>query len=117
MAVGSTRCWPVSGRGPGAAGRSGGRRPRWPSPDPVDKGFVRDEIGCALRLAPSVVQSKLHTASQLVDRLPDTPALLETGDISLSHARVLVDAVLALDDPLAAKVEARVLARAPHQSL
>jgi hypothetical protein len=88
-----------------------------PTPDPLDKGFVRDEIGCALRLAPSVVASKLHTATQLVDRLPATLALLEAGAITLSHARVLVEAVLALDNTLASRVEARVLARAPHQSV
>jgi hypothetical protein len=88
-----------------------------PAPDPVDKGFVRDEIGCALRLAPAVVTAKLHTATQLVERLPATLGLLEGGDISLSHARVLVEAVLGLDDLLAAKVEARVLTRAAGQSV
>src|SRR5947209_5753839 len=88
-----------------------------PSGDPLDKGFVRDEIACALRLAPSVVTSKLHTATQLVDRLPATLTLLECGDITFGHARVLVEAVLDLDDTLAGKVEARVLERAPQQSL
>jgi hypothetical protein len=88
-----------------------------PSDDPTDKGFVRDEIGCALRLAPSVVTAKLHTATQLVDRLPATLELLEHGDITLSHTRVLVDAVLGLDDILTSRVEARVLPRAPRQSV
>ena len=57
---------------------------------------MRDEIACALRLAPSVVTSKLHTAAQLVDRLPATLDLVEAGAITFSHARVLVEAVLAL---------------------
>ncbi|MDT4912848.1 MAG: hypothetical protein QOC66_1976, partial [Pseudonocardiales bacterium] len=82
-----------------------------PSADRADKGFVRDEIACALRLAPAVVSAKLGTATELVHRLPGTLELLETGQLSYAHARLLTDAVQPLDDPLAATVEARVLDR------
>lgn len=88
-----------------------------PSQAPLDKGFVRDEIGCALRLSPAHVSDRLHVATELVRRLPATPALVESGAISLAHARVLAETLTPLDDQLATKVETRVLARAPQQSL
>ena len=85
--------------------------------DATDKQWVREDVACALRISPAAARARLHTATDLVTRLPGTLALLHRGDISLAHASRLVDAVRPLPDPVAAAVQARVLARAPHQTV
>ena len=87
--------------------------------DPValDKQFVREEIACALRLAPSTVNARLHLAGELVRRLPDTLAALERGVIGLPYARCLAEAVGPLSGDAATLVERRVLPRAGLQTM
>jgi hypothetical protein len=87
------------------------------SADPAGKGFVREEIGCALRLSPAVVSATMSVATELTSRLPATLAVLESGAISVRHARLLAEAVIALSDEAAAAVQARVLPRAPQQTV
>jgi hypothetical protein len=85
--------------------------------DATDKQWVREDVACALRISPATARARLHTATDLVTRLPATLALLDRGDIGLAHASRLVDAVRPLPDRVAAAVQARVLARAPRQTV
>jgi hypothetical protein len=87
------------------------------APDPGGKRFVRDEIGCALRLPPALVNAQTYTATALVRQLPATLEALEAGTITLRHATVLADAVLGLPDKSVTVVERRVLPRAGEQTV
>jgi hypothetical protein len=80
------------------------------------KHWVREDVASALRLSPLTAADRLCLASELT-RLPATVDLLERGEITAGHARHLGEATMALDDPSAADVEARVLAQAPQQTL
>jgi Domain of unknown function (DUF222)/HNH endonuclease len=82
----------------------------------LDKQWVREDVACALRIAPALAQARLHAATELVTRLPGTLSLLGRGAITMQHAHRLVDSVRPLPDPTAAQVEARVLDRAPQQT-
>ena len=86
-------------------------------PVAVEKQFVREEIACVLRLAPSTVNARLHLAHELVRRLPDTLAALERGVVGMAYARCLAEAVGPLADEVAALVEKRVLPTAGRQTL
>jgi hypothetical protein len=83
----------------------------------LDKQWVRQDVACALRIAPQVAQAKLHAATDLVTRLPQTLSLLGRGAISVQHAHRLVESVRLLPDPAASQVEGRVLGRAPQQTV
>ena len=97
------------------------RRPADPVPneDGVSVGsrFVPDEVGVALKLARGTAAGRVGTACRLLRVLPDTHALWEAGLIDTAKARAVDEATTVLSDELAAKVEARVLGRAPEQSL
>ena len=86
-------------------------------PVAVDKQFVREEIACALKLAPGTVNARLHVAGELVRRLPETLDLLERGVLALPYARCLAEAVGPLPDEAVAVVQARVLYSAGRQTL
>jgi hypothetical protein len=83
----------------------------------LDKQWVREDVACAKRIAPQTAASKLHTATDLVTRLPATLELLGRGEISLQHAYRLVEAIRGLPQPTATSIEARVLPRAPRQTV
>ena len=74
----------------------------------------RDELAAALRLGRGTAQTRMDHARVLLDRLPATLALLESGDISERHAREIAEACKELSREQAAVVEARVLPRAPE---
>ena len=79
--------------------------------------FVPDEVGVALKLARGAAAGRIGTACRLLAVLPGTHALWESGQIDTAKARAVDEATTVLSDELAAKVEARVLPRAPEQSL
>jgi uncharacterized protein DUF222/HNH endonuclease len=83
----------------------------------LDKQWVREDVACAKRISPQTAVHKLHNATDLVTKLPATLALLGAGQISLQHAYRLVEAVRGLPQPVVAKIEARVLPRAPRQTV
>jgi Domain of unknown function (DUF222) len=83
----------------------------------LDKMWVREDVACVLRVAPQTATAQLHSATELVMRLPATLAMLETGQLTALHARRLVEASFGLPDALVAKIEARVLRRAAQQSV
>jgi hypothetical protein len=82
----------------------------------IDRDLAATEIGVALRQPPVTVYDRMRTAHDLLDRLPETFALLEAGAITWRHAHTLTHAVRVLSDDLATKVEDKVLDRAPLQS-
>jgi len=84
--------------------------------DPDGEQFLREEAALALHLAPATTQERLQCASELSGRLWDTFDLLRAGHLSAVHARILATATVDLPDPVAAKVQAQVLKRAPGQT-
>jgi hypothetical protein len=78
--------------------------------------FMREEVACALKLAPATAQDRLDTAVQLTGRLWDTRELMDAGRLSYVHARFLAAAVEHLSDGVTAKVQTRVLRRGEGQT-
>ena len=97
------------------------RRPADPVPNAdrasVGSRFVPDEVGVALKLARGTAAGRVGTACRLLAVLPATHALWEAGLIDTAKARAVDEATTVLPDELAAAVQARVLPRAPEQSL
>ena len=83
----------------------------------LDKEWIREDVACAMTLAPAVAQERLDTATMLVTRLPDTLLALGRGEFSRMHAVKLAHAVDGLPDDAALQVQDRVLGRAPQQTL
>ncbi|HEX8519233.1 MAG TPA: DUF222 domain-containing protein, partial [Pseudonocardia sp.] len=97
------------------------RRPPDPVPDAdgvsVGSRFAPDEVGVALKLARGTAAGRIGTACRLLSVLTGTHRLWEEGLIDTAKARAVDEATAVLPDELAAAVEARVLPRAPPQSL
>ncbi len=85
--------------------------------DASEDRWVREEVGCALRLSAVTAQRRLAVAETLVGTLVETGRALHRGRISYLHAMTLAEAVYPLDASTAAAVEARVLRRAGGQTL
>ncbi len=79
--------------------------------------WVREEVGCALRLSALTAQRRLAVAETLAQTLPETGRALHRGRIGYLHAMTLTEATYGLDADTAAAVEARVLPRAGGQTL
>jgi Domain of unknown function (DUF222)/HNH endonuclease len=92
-----------------------GRALDWSGTRLVD--YTREQVGAAMRLSPGTSERRLSIARTLVERLPATLDLLRTGQLTYLHAMKLAEAVTGFDDQTTAKIEQRVLARAPEQSL
>jgi hypothetical protein len=73
--------------------------------------FIASELAAALTLTGMAAEVQLDLALDLAER-PATAAALETGEIDLPRARVLVDMLGQLDPAHADVVEARILPRA-----
>jgi hypothetical protein len=84
--------------------------------DPQDEGFLRAEVGPALHLAPGVAAERIETAVALTGRLWDTYDLMGEGHLPAGHGRILAGATEDLSDEVTAKVQERVLRRAPGQT-
>ncbi len=82
------------------------------APGCTNKAWIRDELACALRIAPCTAGLRLATATQLVTHLPATLTALESGLISFPHALRMCEAVTDLDAEVVAQVQAYALARA-----
>jgi hypothetical protein len=74
------------------------------------------EVAAALGVSARTADDRVERAGDLA-RLPGTRMALAGGRIDLAKARAIVDAVATLSDDAAAAVEARVLGRAPGQTL
>ena len=73
--------------------------------DPMGRDWVREDVGCALRLAGQTAQDRLDVARTLTARLPRTLELLDTGAISYLHARSLAEAVEPYPDEVVGQIE------------
>jgi mRNA-degrading endonuclease toxin of MazEF toxin-antitoxin module len=85
--------------------------------DTSSDGFTRDWVAAALHVPPGSMRTKMTVASDLTGRLPATLAMLRGGQISQRHAIDLADATRSLTPESATAVEARVLERAPEQTV
>jgi Domain of unknown function (DUF222)/HNH endonuclease len=92
-----------------------GRALDWSGTKLID--YTREQVGAALRLSPGTAERRLSIARTLVDRLPATLELLRAGRITYLHAMKLAEAVDPFDIETTAKIERRVLVRAPEQTL
>ena len=79
--------------------------------------FGTDEVAPVLHLSRGAADARLHLATRLSTQLPETLAALQSGKIDLPKARAISEATEVLDGPATAAVQARVLAKAPQQTV
>ena len=79
--------------------------------------WIRDDIAFALKLSGRAAQQRIHVARMLSGSLPGTHRLLESGQLSVRHALAIVELCAGVSDSLAARVEEKVLPKAPDQSV
>jgi hypothetical protein len=84
----------------------------------LDRDWAKEDVRTALAESVTGARARIHTATDLVHRLPATLAALEQGRLSARHGSAVVDTVRALDDTAAREVEAAVLrwTRRPSRS-
>src|SRR5918994_6583179 len=87
------------------------------NPRGIARGFLDGEIAVALTLSMGTAEVRLLEATRLCSVLPATLALWEAGRIDRPKVRAILDATAVLAPELAAKVESRVLPKAPQQSV
>ncbi|MDQ3735120.1 MAG: HNH endonuclease [Actinomycetota bacterium] len=71
-----------------------------------------DEVALALTCTRQAAWARVHTAMELVDRLPDTLGSLAEGRICVARVRIIAEGTRPLSDAHAALVQAEVLAAA-----
>ena len=74
-----------------------------------DKGWMREEIACALRLSPRGAGNLLALAQRAAGPLAPARAALQRGELSLAHLRRLDEDTFPLGEPQTAAVLKRVL--------
>ena len=79
-----------------------------PAPQ-LDKQYFLEQLRATLGESLDAVRSRVATAGDLVHRLPDSLAALETGMITSRQAWRLADQLRPLDDTAAGKVQEAVL--------
>ncbi len=85
--------------------------------DTTEDRWVREEVGCALRLSAVTAQRRLAVAETLTGTLAETGRALRRGRVSYLHAMALAEATYGLDAETAVAVQDRVLPRAGAQTL
>jgi hypothetical protein len=78
---------------------------------------IREEIACALRWSTAATQGRIETARWLCGPLRATLEALRAGEISLAHARIIVDAAETVPSHQLAEFERRVLGTARRGGL
>jgi Domain of unknown function (DUF222) len=78
--------------------------------------YAADEVAAVLAMSRLTGQKRVWLATALT-RLPATEAALAAGALNLSKTWAITEGLAVLDDPTAATVEAKLLVRAPHQTL
>ena len=79
--------------------------------------WAQDEVAAALRLPTRSAHNKIQLARTLTEALPGVNALLRAGEITFRHALAAVELCAGLPRDAVAKVEAKVLPKAPDRSL
>ncbi|MDQ2838094.1 MAG: HNH endonuclease [Actinomycetota bacterium] len=85
--------------------------------DSTEDRWCAEEVGAALRLSSGSARSRLKTAEQLCERLPQTLQALAGGQISANHAAAITEASFELPDDLLPAFEGQVLKQADQQSV
>ena len=86
--------------------------------DPADEmEWAREEVACALRWSPDYAKARLMQATHLTEKLPRLLALHEAGKISDAHVAAATGLTYGVAAAVIAKVEDRVLDRAPEQTV
>ena len=83
----------------------------------VGSEYAPDEVGVALHLARGTACARVGLACRLLATLRETHALWETGQIDTAKARAIDDATWMLTSERARAVQARILDKAPEQTL
>ncbi len=83
----------------------------------LDKGWIVEDVACALRVSSAVAAARLHVAHQLATRFPAAFRALQERRLDLGCATRLVDAAEALPDDALAAIQADVLADAATQTI
>jgi len=78
--------------------------------------YTVDEVAVALSISGVAAGHRLHLALDLIERLPQTLAALDRGEIDLLRARAISDGTRPLSGEHATQVEERVLQRAGEQT-
>jgi hypothetical protein len=79
--------------------------------------WTREEVAAALHLSACTADRRLQVARMLVRRLPGVRRALEAGSVDYRKAAAIAEATENLDAAGALDVEARVLPKAPDQTL
>ncbi|CNE76066.1 protein of uncharacterised function DUF222 [Mycobacterium tuberculosis] len=77
---------------------------------------VAEELAAALTVTGNTAATLVHLAERLTGPLSDTGAALETGHLDFAKARVISDLTDQLPEPVARRVEAAALPKAPAQT-
>src|SRR3954471_3740165 len=96
-----------------AVGQDNGK----PDPDLIGLRAAHAEIAAAVRVSDCVAADKLHVARTLTTELPAVQQALTDGEISIWHARAIIDAPHPLSRDKARLVADRVLPRARKQTV
>ncbi|MFC6851139.1 HNH endonuclease signature motif containing protein [Aquipuribacter hungaricus] len=78
--------------------------------------YTADEVGALLRMSRQTARARLALGLDLLHRRPATLAALTRGDICLTRARRISEALAQVDDDTARQVEHQALDRAPEQT-
>ncbi|MGY1740571.1 MULTISPECIES: DUF222 domain-containing protein [unclassified Blastococcus] len=113
------RCRPVAwDRQPGEPGAaSAASREARPAALTAVSEWAADEVAARLRLPAGAASELLVESVELVEQLPATLAALEAGEIGWAQARALVELLRPVAAGKKAAVQARVLPRAPRQTV
>src|SRR5215212_1426547 len=85
------------------------------TPDGHIDEHTADEFALALNISCASANRRLSLAWELTERLPETLAALERGELDLPRARVIAGGTRGLSPELTAQVQARVLPKAVQQ--
>ncbi|MEZ0066423.1 hypothetical protein ABIA32_002433 [Streptacidiphilus sp. MAP12-20] len=78
---------------------------------------TREQVACALRIAPDTAGARLREAAEIAERFQDTLGLLAAGRVQIMHVKALAELTRPLDDEAAGAVEALVLDKLPEQTV
>lgn len=82
-----------------------------------DDDLARAELAVAMKMSGRGAQQRIHVARMLTQSLPQTLALLESGQLPVRHALAMVELCAPVPDDGLHLIEKWVLPKAPSQSL
>ena len=91
-------------------------RARRHRPGSVARWHTEAELGAALSVSPAAAEHRLATACRSVEQFPATLRALESGRVDAARLEAMITYAGGCQDPVAARVEAAVLAGGDHGS-